>query len=95
MMEALVLLAISAVVVGPILSVVGREALVDAPLQAAKRQAGQWSGLSAVEQFALLERLQKMSPAHRSSVASEYLPVRERMARLAASNGIDPSFLYE
>ncbi len=92
-MELSMLLAMLAMVLGPIL--VWHEIFVDAPAQAARRWSGQWNMLTAMEQLALVQHLKRMSPVRRSSVAVEFLPVRESMASLAASNGIDPGFLYE
>jgi hypothetical protein len=92
-MELSMLLAMLAMVLSPIL--IWHEIFVDAPVQAARRWPGRWNMLSGMEQLALVEHLKRMSPGRRRSVTIEFLPVRESMASLAASNGIDPGFLYE
>lgn len=82
-------------ILGSILMVVYRIVLVVRVFRMVRSGLDQWKNLPEDQKVALVQRLSTMSPIRRSSVSDSYMPVREEMAGLAASNGIDPSFLYK
>ena len=81
-------------ILGSVLMVVYRIVLVFRVIKMVRSGLDQWKDLPETQKVALVQRLSAMSSMRRSSVADSYMPVREEMAGLAASNGIDPSFLY-
>jgi hypothetical protein len=59
-----------------------------------ERQVHRWPHLAESEKWSLLQKLANLSRAQQQRLSSDYLPVREEMAGLAASHGMDSSFLY-
>jgi hypothetical protein len=89
-MELLWILA----VVGSLLGGLFWLAMVVLVVKAVQGQFRSWGNLTDAQRIALIQRLSSMSDSRRQGLSSEYMPVREEMAGLAARNGIDPSFLY-